>query len=188
MRILIYFLLSVAAPLLSGCGFQPLYATPEGQEVGGFQEVALAGVQGPESIAPLISDAFTERRLVGAGAGNAEYDLTLEAEEFAQRLAVQIDASVTRFNYILRGDYALTRRSDGKVFRGGAEATASFNVVDSQYSTLFAEQAAREKAARALIESIERDILLTLSAEADEARDAPEPGDRSIELRDEFSR
>ena len=41
----------------------------------------------------------------------------------------------------------------------------------SQYSTLFAEEAAKEKAAKSLIEEIERDILLTLDEETDVQRE-----------------
>ncbi len=181
-------LILAAALLLQGCGFTPVYATRD-EEPAGLASVNLVAVSGRESIQPLITNAFDRRKAVAAAGVSPAYDLIIEAEEFAQRLAVQIDASVTRYNYLLRADYTLVRREDGKKFRGASEAVASFNVVTSQYSTLFAEEAAKEKAARSLIEALERDILLTLGDDEvarerkRERRDAPD-----IEFDRDYSR
>ena len=186
MRILA--LLIPAALLLQSCGFTPLYATPEGSKAAGLKNINLTAVTARDTIEPLVSRAIRDRQGFDASATTAEYDLAVEAEEFAQRLAVQIDASVTRYNYLLRADYVLIRRADGRRYSGSAEAVASFNVVNSQYSTLFAEEAAREKAARSLVENIERDILLRLDDEnavqdLEEKRDLPQ-----IEFDNEYTR
>jgi LPS-assembly lipoprotein len=154
--------LALSALLLSGCGFRPLYAT-EGGGGSGLSRMALVEVTANETIAPVISRAF-ERRMTRNGA-DALYDLTVRANEQAQQLAVQIDASVTRYNYNLNADYTLTERSTGKRYTGRVVSIASFNIVDSQYSTLYAEETAREKAAAQLVEDIERDALLKIAAE-----------------------
>ena len=96
-------ILAVAALLLQSCGFTPVYATKEGADAAGLKNINLAGVAAAPSIEPLVTRAYTNRQAL-AGNATLEYDLLLEAEEFAQRLAVQIDASVTRFNYLLRAD------------------------------------------------------------------------------------
>jgi len=147
--------------LLSSCGFQPLYAT-NGNGPPGLRNVALSTVNAPEEISPMVTRAFA-RRTSGEPSA-AAYDLQINAREQAERLAVQIDASVTRYNYRLVGRYTLTERSSGKRYTGSAVSIASFNVVNSQYSTLFAEEAAREKAANQLVEDVEHDILLKLAA------------------------
>jgi len=152
--------------LAAGCGFQPLYAVPGGGAPG-LRNAALAGVSAPEDIEPVIERAF-RRRTAPANAEPA-YDLSITAKEQAERLAVQIDASVTRYNYRLVGEYTLTERAGGKRYSGRVASIASFNVVDSQYSTLYAEAAAREKAAVQLAEDVERDILLKLAAEAEKS-------------------
>lgn len=152
-----------AFPLLSGCGFTPLYATAEPGAKAGLAGVHFEGVNASEKTAPVLARAFT-RRAAPPGADGVRYDLFVDVREAAQALAVQIDSSVTRYNYNLTGNYRLTRRADGKVITGSATSVASFNVVNSQYSTLFAEEAAREKAARALVDAIERDYLLKLAA------------------------
>ncbi len=154
---------------LSACGFQPLYATGDGGAPG-LRNVALTGVEAPEEIAPVVTRAFARR--MAAAPSSARYDLLVTATEQAERLAVQIDASVTRYNYRLVGDYTLVERGTGKRIRGNVVSIASFSVVNSQYSTLYAEEAAREKAATQLAEDIERDILLELAAAEDAAANA----------------
>lgn len=156
--------LLIVAPalLLAACGFRPLYAT-DGGGGSGLSRMALVEVAANEAIAPVISRAF--RRRTSADGADALYDLTVTASEQAQALAVQIDASVTRYNYNLNADYTLTERSTGKRYTGRVVSIASFNIVDSQYSTLYAEETAREKAAAQLVEDIERDALLKLAAD-----------------------
>lgn len=153
-------LLLLAALLLAACGFRPLYATPEGGGTG-LTQMALVNVDAPEAIGDVVTRAF-ERRI--RGGESALYDLSVKASEQAERLAVQIDASVTRYNYRLVGDYTLIERATGKRYTGNVVSIASFNVVNSQYSTLYAEEQAKEKAAAQLVEDIERDVLLKLDA------------------------
>jgi LPS-assembly lipoprotein len=155
---------AAAALSLSACGFEPLYATGEDGGAGGLNNVRLTSVNANEGTVPIIRRAL-ERRTARAGEGPADFTLELSVRELAQPLAVQIDDSVTRYNYRLIADYVLTPAEGGKAMKGKAEAVASFNVVASQYSTLYAEDAAREKAARALAEDIERDILLKFAAD-----------------------
>jgi LPS-assembly lipoprotein len=152
--------------LLAACGFRPLYATDDGAAPG-LRNVALASVSAPEDIEPVVTRAI-RRRAAEDGAA-AQYDLLLTASEQAERLAVQIDASVTRYNYRLVGNYTLVSRDTGKRLKGRVISISSFNVVNSQYSTLHAEEAAREKAADQLALDIERDIMLELAAAKDAA-------------------
>lgn len=148
---------------LAGCGFKPIYATPENGAASLNQLIAVRQVSAPESVAPLINDAL-ERRIVLREGETPHYDLYIQANEQAERLAVQIDATVTRFNYRLIANYRLVDLRSGERFTGNASAVASYNIVTSQYSTLFAERTAQEKVARLLAEEIERDILIQLAA------------------------
>lgn len=160
------------ALLLSACGFEPLYATNESATRPALQSVRLAGVKASDIARPAVTRALARRTAPAALESEAEYELEVTVRELAQALAVQIDDSVTRYNYRLLADYVLTPRNGGKEIKGKAEAVASFNVVASQYSTLYAEEAAREKAARALAEKIERDILLEFAGADDPDREA----------------
>ncbi len=127
----------------------------------GLANVRLVSIAAGEEAGPFLQRAFNRR--LAQSPSEAIYDLSITARERANPLAVQIDASVTRYNYRIRGRYTLIHRRTGERITGRAEAIASFNVVASQYSTLFAENAAREKAADVFAEQIERDILLELA-------------------------
>lgn len=148
---------------LQGCGFTPVYATRDTGERPLLARMHVADIVGNDRVKEAMSGALQRR----AARDDAEalYDITLDVREAAIPLAVQIDDSVTRYNYRMSASYTLVRRSTKKSTKGTAEAIASFNVVASQYSTLYAENAAREKAAAALAGKIERSIFLNFSAE-----------------------
>ena len=147
---IIFLVLSI--PALSGCGFTPLYATTDEAGRPALHGVYVAGLNASDDATPILTRAFDRR--FARSQGDASYDIYLKVAESASPLAVQIDDSVTRYNYRMGLTYVLSNRSTGEIFKGRADAVASFNVVASQYSTLFAEKATREKAARFLVEDL----------------------------------
>ena len=164
-----------ASLFLSACGFKPLYETRETDNFSSLGNVTLSNVVGSEGAIPYVRDAFDRR--TPADASEADYSLFIDVDEIAVRLAVQVDASVTRYNYRLNGKYQLTNRQTGERITGSSQAFASFNVVTSQYSTLFAERSTREKAADMLADQIEQSILLELTERADDAAKVAEKGE-----------
>ncbi len=151
---------------ISGCGFKPIYATREGDAQISSQ-IYLKRVVAPESVASHIEDALNAR-IIQDDSVTPRYELVVQARETAERLAVQIDATVTRYNYRIGARYWVVDQQTGDKFAGIARAVTSYNIVNSQYSTLFAERAAVEKAARELAEEIERDILIRFSQPREE--------------------
>ena len=159
--------LAFASLALAGCGFKPIYATSANESGVALSEaISVRQVSAPEAVAGYINDALDHRLPLRPGAA-PKYDLYVRASERANRLAVQIDATVTRFNYRLNARYELVDLETGQRMRGNADAVASYNIVTSQYSTLFAERTAQEKAAYLLAEEIERDLLIRLSEGGD---------------------
>ena len=158
---------ALALLFLSGCGFRPIYATPSDGTAPLNQLVSVRQVSAPQTIMPLITGALQERIVLQEGQ-TPKYDLYVNATERAERLAVQIDATVTRFNYRLSANYTLINLETRERTRGNAQVVTSYNIVTSQYSTLFAETTAQEKAARLLAEEIERDLLIRFSGETDD--------------------
>lgn len=148
--------------LVSACGFKPVYAVSEDGTAPIIRQINVASIAAPEEIIGFVTTSMNDRISTPDGV-SPKYDLYVETRERAQRLAVQIDATITRFNYRLIGRYTVVDRETGKRFRGRAEAVTSYNIVTSIYSTLFAEQQAREKAANLLAEEIERDLLIRLA-------------------------
>ncbi len=155
------------AALLSGCGFKPIYAAASDSS-GGLvnRQIGIGFVNAAEDIQPVIVSALKERMPLENGVA-PKYELRMVATERADRLAVQIDATVTRYNYRLSGRYSLRDLDTGKVITGSATAATSYNIVSSQYSTLFAERSAQEKAARLLVEKIELDLLMRFAQKDD---------------------
>lgn len=152
-------LLMISLLTVSACGFKPIYAEPAPGARRFDQQVALNNIRAPQEVFPDVMDALNARFGTQEG-GRANYNLNLNVTERAERLAVQIDATVTRYNYRLAGRYRLVDQRTGETISGTAESVTSYNIVASQYSTLFAENAAREKAAERLVELIERDLYI----------------------------
>lgn len=150
------------ASWLSSCGFQPIYATSAEGVSPLNQRVAIRQITGPDEVLPAVEEAL-HARITPSAETAPEYELYVNVREVAQRLAIQIDATVTRYNYRLNGRYTLINLESGKSVRGAANAVTSYNIVSSQYSTLYAETSARKKAARQLAEELEREILIRFS-------------------------
>lgn len=153
--------------VITGCGFRPIYAAAPDGVLPLNQLVAIRHVAAPDTVRAPITDALNDRILLKDGQ-SPKYDLYVTAKESAERLAVQIDATVTRYNYRLRADYVLVDLETGKRSGGSAQAVTSYNIVSSQYSTLYAERTAQEKASRLLAEEIERDLLINYFDEENE--------------------
>ncbi|MEM1397809.1 MAG: hypothetical protein AAGH38_10245, partial [Pseudomonadota bacterium] len=145
----------------SGCGFKPLYSTVEGDGATSVSNMVLANVVGRDALINAVESAYTERAI--APDSEKTYELYLNVTERAQPLAVQIDATVTRFTYEMVARYQAFDINNGQSVSGRVRSEISFNIVLSQYSTLVAETAAREKAAEQLIFKIERDALARFS-------------------------
>ncbi len=158
-----------AALALSGCGFRPLYGTasiPQGAE-SAFATIRIepvAPTNDSDAIGHLVSDALDH---VLHTPGHTEADvfvLTVLLSDERRGLAIQNDASVTRYNYRLTAEWTLKAIGGEKpAATGRSETTASYNVVDSQYATLVARRDAEERAAREIAEQIKLRLAVALS-------------------------
>ena len=173
----------------AGCGFKPIYAAPEKGGSAATELVSITAVEGPEEIAPLVQRSLQRRIFLPEGV-TPQYALSVQVIERAERLAVQIDATVTRYNYKLYGSYTITDNVSGATARGSSQAVTSYNIVSSQYSTLYAETAAKEKAAKLLAEEIERDLLIRFAENngklVDDGQILLEPEETDIEFEEPF--
>lgn len=160
----------------TACGFTPIYATPDGVSAPATREIEVTSVSAPEDLHVILVEAL-RGRLDADDDVTPKYGLSVVADESARPLAVQIDATVTRYNYRLSGRYRLRDLATGKVITGSASAITSYNIVSSQYSTLYAERTARQKASRLLSEKIEQQILLYLSEGDSDETNIPEQRD-----------
>lgn len=157
-----------AALLLAGCGFRPLYGTaslPEGATAA-FASVRIdpiVATNDSDRIGFLLSDALDTALHAPGVKAEARYVLTLKLADERRGLGVQDDASITRYNYRLAAEWTLTPvGAEMPLASGTAQTTASYNVVDSQYSTLVARGDAEKRAAREIAEQIKLRVAVAL--------------------------
>lgn len=161
-------LVLTAALALSACGFRPLYGTaslPEGamEAFAAVRIEAIGPTNDSDRIGFLVGDALDTALHAPGLKAETRHVLSVKLADERRGLAIQDDASITRYNYRLSADWALTEiGAETPLASGTAETTASYNVVDSQYSTLVARGDAEERAAREVAEQIKLRIAVAL--------------------------
>ena len=73
-------------------------------------------------------------------------------------MALQNDATITRYNDTLTVNYVLTDAKGTELTRGTQTGLSSYNVATSPYSTLSAQQDADKRAAQDIAERIRLDL------------------------------
>jgi LPS-assembly lipoprotein len=150
----------VAGMLLAGCGFHPLY--------GGMNR-AMSETLSSIYVEPVSERIGYELRntmidlLDGPGtAGGASYRLKLALSETTQGIALQNDATITRYNDTLTVTYELSDMAGHVVTKGTETGLSAYNVLPSSpnanYGTLAAQQDADKRAAQDIAERIRFDL------------------------------
>jgi LPS-assembly lipoprotein len=152
----------VVALTLGACGFHPLYGDmgnkPGGQQVFGSIYVDTIPTEriGFELRSNLINGLHGSVKQDGA-----IYRLTVTTTQGNEGIAVEPNASITRYNFNLVAHYQLSNMHDGKVIESGSEATLSeYDVVSSPYSTLVAQRAAEQHATEDIANRIRVDLAV----------------------------
>ena len=141
-------------PLLAGCGFHPLYGDSKLQpQLSTIFVEPVAERDGYELRNTLIN-------LLGANgqSGGKAYRLKLILNESNQGVALQNDATITRYNDTLTVSYVLSDAKGADVTHGTQTSLSSYNVVASPYSTLSAQQDSDKRAVQDIAERIRIDL------------------------------
>ncbi|MDZ3837926.1 MAG: LPS assembly lipoprotein LptE [Rhodospirillales bacterium] len=149
---------ALCALLLAACGFRPLYQDPEpaaGAVSVGTELAAVEIAPIPDRVGQLVRNDLlyhTRGREDGGGAG---YRLDVRLTESISELAVESTGFATRSNLRLSAVYTLIDLGTGRrLVNGRSRAISSYNIVDASFSTLTAQNAARERAAARVAEDI----------------------------------
>ena len=144
-----------ACLLLAACGFHPLYGRSIGPALSSVFVEPVPERDGFELRNALIDALQSD----GEEQGKA-YRLKVTLSESAQGIALQNDATITRYNNTLTARYTLYDAQD-KVLTSGTETQMSaYNVVQSPYATLVASQDSSKHAAHDIAERIHLDLGL----------------------------
>jgi LPS-assembly lipoprotein len=90
--------------------------------------------------------------------GGKAYRLAITLSQTNQGVALQNDATITRYNDRLVASYVLTDAKGTTLTSGSQTGLSSYNVAASPYSTLAAQQDADKRAAMDMAERIRLDL------------------------------
>lgn len=154
---------------LSACGFRPLYAPPaedaSGEGVYAFEALKAVDV----GLIPDRDGQYLRNKLVrllhpSGRARQMEYILRISFSESRTDLDVQQSAIATRANLTVNVRYDLFTIESGATVGGGyVSATGGFNIFESEFQTLVAEQGARERALESAAEQVRIRIATLLN-------------------------
>ena len=176
LRFLIVFGLALAPVLLlSGCGFRPLYgsygANPGAQRI--FTSIYVPPIP-TERVGYQLRNSLMDLLQASPSPSGAIYQLNIDLHETREGVAVDPNASITRYNYTLLVHYVLIDIRTTKVITKGTQSTLSaYDVMPSSstsaYSTLMARQDAQKRAAEDIAYRIRLDLGVYF------AQNAPRP-------------
>lgn len=150
----------VLGMMLGGCGFHPLYGGMNSAMSETLSSIYVEPV--PERIGYELRSTMIDL-LDGPGtASGASYRLKLALSETTQGIALQNDATITRYNDTLTVTYELSDMAGHVVTRGTETGLSAYNVLPSapnaNYGTLAAQQDADKRAAQDIAERIRFDL------------------------------
>ena len=144
----------IAGLLTAACGFTPVYRQDEPNSVRQNMaqiEVAPIGGQHGLQLRNRLLEKFTPR----GGVDLPQFRLSVNLESSTQELLIQLDNSATRQNLRMKASFSLTDLTSGEIlFKDKSVSVGGFNVVDSEFATIVAENNAAERAARKIGEDI----------------------------------
>ena len=148
------------ALLLGGCGFHPLYGGANGGMKKTLSTIYVEPVR--DRIGFELRNTMIDL-LDGPGeASGAAYRLTLALDETAQGIALQNDATITRYTDTLTVTYELNDMAGHVVTKGTETGFSAYNVLPSSananYGTLAAQHDADGRAAADIAERIRLDL------------------------------
>lgn len=159
--------LGTAGMMISGCGFKPLYGTPESGESASLELASVRVDPIPDRVGQILRNELTDRLTAGVGPQPTRYRLFVELQESTAPLQIQTTDTITRYNLTLTASFNLIDSATGNVvYIDNARAVGSYDVVESEFATLVAEQETAREAARDLSSSISGLLALYFNRDA----------------------
>lgn len=153
------------ASLTAACGYRPLYG---GGSRGGAVTAELAKVFVPpiaERWGQIMRNEM-EHSIAAAGRNQPKiYTLDVALTRDSSRIGILKDATATRATIQLRANFRLVQ-GDKVLLQDRMTALAGYDILDNQYSTIVAEEAAEERAARDLADRLIQRVAAFLAERA----------------------
>jgi LPS-assembly lipoprotein len=156
----------MALTTLAACGFRPLYATSgdESNTAAQMNRVNVALIN--DRVGQITRNTLLETLTPRGQSSQPLYDLETLLTESKIGQGFTKDNEATISDYLISAEYTLTRRADSKVLRKGTvRARTSYNIVDSDFASIEAEDAARTDAARNLAQQLANQVAIGLRSQ-----------------------
>ena len=162
----------IAAPAVSGCALQPLYAGGRAGPVATtLSSVAVAPIEGEGGW--LVRGALRDRLRASGDRQSSSYRIDVRLDDQIAGFGVRADDSVTRERRTLRARWQLVDTSNGTtLIDETAGSDTGLDVVSSEYATIAAERSALERLSEAVADQIIARVALYAR---DAAASAPTP-------------
>jgi LPS-assembly lipoprotein len=145
--------------IVSGCGFHPLYGTigedPAAQQI--FASIYVEPIA-QERIGYDLRNDLMDLLRSGDRAPGTTYRLHVDVTETREGVALQNDATITRYDVAFTAKYELTDAKLKSVIKGTESTLESFDVAQSPYSSLTGQEDAEKRAAQDIAEHIRIDL------------------------------
>ena len=150
--------LILATPLVSACGFTPIYAEPA---VGSSLRRIAVTTQDDRlgyRLREQLEDALAWDR-----SSAPLYRLTTQVEQNRRSLGRRIDDTATRYELTVKAAWTLTPISGGTPLTGTETVTTTYAAADQPYAAIAAQQDGEERAAAELARLIRLDLMQALA-------------------------
>jgi LPS-assembly lipoprotein len=154
-------LVLVAGLALTGCGFTPLYATPDlGAGLAAVEVMTPEGRAGA-LLREQLDDALGRRASVAPA-----YRLELALSELRYPRGVRVDNVATRYEYVLTAAYTLSVPGAGEPLKTGrVRVELSYDSADQPYASVIAQQDAQARAAQEAARRIHLELAAFLAGQ-----------------------
>jgi len=150
--------MGVAAGLLAGCGFTPLYGDTGAS--GSLSRIAVTTQDDRLGyrLREQLEDALGRDRATAP-----LYRLETTVEQSRRPLGRRIDDTATRYQLTVRGTWTLTPTSGGTPLTGNQTVTTTYAAADQPYAAIAAQQDGEDRAAAELARMIRLDLMRALA-------------------------
>jgi LPS-assembly lipoprotein len=152
--------LMLTTPMVSACGFTPIYAEPA---VGSSLRRIAVSTQDDRlgyRLREQMEDALAWDRTSAP-----LYRLTTQVEQNRRSLGRRIDDTATRYELTVKATWTLTPVSGGTPLTGTETVTTTYAAADQPYAAIAAQQDGEERAAAELARLIRLDLMQALAGQ-----------------------
>lgn len=145
---------TLAGMLLTGCGFSPVYRHDSSSSVRQYlAQIEVAQISGYLGLQ--LRNRLNEKTSPTGAVDVPRFRLSVVLESSTEAVLIQLNNTATRQNLWMNASFTLTDLSSGAtVFKGNTVSVGSYNVVNTEFATISAENNAAERAVREIGEEI----------------------------------